>query len=119
RVSFPEDGGGYPGPESAAVALFQCYATPTGVVSHFGEHPEVTDYRSEATTVDGHAAWIVLAAHRCEDPELLKTSRAAIVTSTVLETPNGPSALVSDVAADQPDHVKNLEDIIASLDVVE
>ena len=119
RVSFPEDGGGYPGPESAAVALFQCYATTTGVVSHFGEHPEVTDYRSEATTVDGHAAWIVQATYHFEDPELLKTSSASIVTSIVVETPNGPSALVSDVAADQPDHVKNLEDIIASLDVVE
>ena len=69
--------------------------------------------------MDGHAAWIVQATYHFEDPELLKTSSASIVTSIVVETPNGPSALVSDVAADQPDHVKNLEDIIASLDVVE
>ena len=119
RVSFPEAEGGYPGLETAAVAIFQCYATTSGVVSHFGEHPEVTDYRSEIMTVDGEAAWIVQATYHFEDPELLKTSSASIVTSIVVETPEGPSALVSDVAADQPEHVQNLEDIIASLDVVE
>lgn len=119
RVSFPEDEGGYPGLEAAAVAIFQCYATTSGVVSHFGEHPEVTDYRSEVMTVDGEAAWIVQATYHFEDPEVLKTSSASIVTSIVVETPEGPSALVSDVAADQPEHVQNLEDIIASLDVVE
>ncbi|AXK44401.1 hypothetical protein [Brachybacterium saurashtrense] len=119
RVSFTEEEGGYPGLENAAVAIFQCYATTSGVVSHFGEHPEVTDYRSEATTVDGEAAWIVQATYHFEDPEILETSSASVVTSIVVETPNGPSALASDVAADQPDHVEGLEEIIASLDVVE
>ena len=119
RVSFPEDEGGFPGLENAAVAIFQCYATTSGVVSHFGEHPEVTDYRSEALTVDGEAAWIVQATYHFEDPEKLETSSASIVTSIVVETPDGPSALASDVAADQPEHVQNLDDIIASLDVVE
>ena len=119
RVTFPEDEGGYPGLENASVAIFQCYATTSGVVSHFGEHPEVTDYRSEALTVDGEAAWIVQATYHFEDPEMLETSSASIVTSIVVETPEGPSALASDVAADQPDHVQDLEDIIASLDVVE
>lgn len=119
RVDFPEDEGGYPGRENAAVAIFQCYATTTGVVSHFGEHPEVTDYRSEALTVDGEAAWIVQATYHFEDPEKLETSSASIVTSIVVDTPDGPSALASDVAADQPEHVQNLDDIIASLDVIE
>ena len=119
RVSFPEEEGGYPGLEASSVAIFQCYATTAGVVSHFGEHPEVTDYRSEVMTVDGTAAWIVQATYHFEDPEVLDTSSASIVTSIVVETPNGPSALASDVAADQPEHVQNLEDIIASLDVVE
>jgi len=119
RVAFPEDEGGYPGLEAAAVAIFQCYATTSGVVSHFGEHPEVTDYRSEVMTVDGTAAWIVQATYHFEDPEVLNTSSASVVTSIVVETPEGPSALASDVAADQPEHVQNLEDIIASLDVVE
>jgi hypothetical protein len=119
RVTFPEDEGGYPGLEAAAVAIFQCYATTSGVVSHFGEHPEVTDYRSEVMTVDGTAAWIVQATYHFEDPELLETSSASVVTAIVVETPEGPSALASDVAADQPEHVQNLEDIIASLDVVE
>ena len=110
RVTFPEDEGGYPGLENASVAIFQCYATTSGVVSH---------YRSEALTVDGEAAWIVQATYHFEDPEVLETSSASIVTSIVVETPEGPSALASDVAADQPDHVQDLEDIIASLDVVE
>src|SRR5699024_8455680 len=87
RVTFPEDEGGYPGLENAAVAIFQCYATTSGVVSHFGEHPEVTDYRSEALTVDGEPAWIVQATYHFEDPEMLETSSASIVTSIVVETP--------------------------------
>ncbi len=117
-VEFPEDEGGYPGLEAASVAIFQCYATTAGVVSHFGQSPEVTDYRSEPMTVDGHAAWIVQATYHFEDPEMLETTSASIVTAIVVETPAGPSAVASDVAADQPDHVQNLEDIIASLTVV-
>lgn len=119
RVDFPEDEGGYPGLENAAVALFQCYATTTGVLSFFGENPQVTDYRSEVMTVDGEAAWIVQATYHFEDPDLLESSKASSVTAIVVETPNGPSALVGDVAADVPEHAANLEEIIASLEVVE
>lgn len=119
RVTFPEDEGGYPGPESAAVSIFQCYATTAGVLSHFGENPEVTDYRSESMTVDGHPAWIVQATYHFEDPDMLQSSSASIVTSIVVEGPDGPSALASDVAADQPEHVAALEEIIAGLDVVD
>lgn len=119
RVQFSEEEGGYPGLETSAVAIFQCYATTSGVLSHFGENPEVTDYRSEAMSVDGTAAWIVQATYHFEDPDMLETSSASVVTSIVVETPNGPSGLASDVAADNPDHAQNLEDIIASLDVIE
>lgn len=119
RVSFPEDEGGYPGLESAAVAIFQCYATTSGVITTFGENPEVTDYRTEPLTVDGYPAWIVQATYHFEDPDQLATSSASIVTSIVVEGPDGPSGLASDVAADHPDHVANLEAIIASLEVVE
>lgn len=119
RVVFPDSEGGYPGIERAAVAVFQCYATTSGVITHFGENPEVTDYRTEAMEVDGYPAWIVQATYNFEDPDMLKTSSASIVTSIVVEGPNGPSALASDVAADHPDHVQELEQIIASLDVIE
>ncbi len=118
RVVWPEDEGGYPGLETTAVALFQCYATTSGVVGHFGENPTVTDYRSEVMTVDGDPAWIVQATYNFEDPDILDSTSASIVTSLVVETEGGPSALVSDVAADVPDHAQSLEDIIASLDVV-
>src|SRR5699024_2044324 len=119
RVTLPKDEGGYPARDNPAVAIFQCYATTSGVLSHFGELPEVTDYRSEALSVDGERAWSVQATYHSEEPEMLETSSASIVTAIVVETPAGPSALASDVAADQPAHVQALEDIIASLDVVE
>lgn len=119
EVAFPEEEGGYPGLESAAVAIYQCYATTSGVISHFGQNPQVTDYRSEAMTVDGHPAWIVQATYHFEDEDVLETTSASSVTSIVVETPDGPSAMVGDVAADRPEHAQNLEDIIASLDVVE
>lgn len=119
KVTFPEEEGGYPGLESAAVSLFQCYATTAGVLSHFGENPEVTDYRTESITVDGHPAWIVQATYHFEDPDMLESSSASVVTSIVVEGPDGSSALVSDVAADHPEHMQALEDIIASLDVVD
>src|SRR5699024_8987849 len=117
RVTFPEAEGGYPGLEPAAVAIFQCYATTAGVTFAFGENPEVTDYSSESLTVDGHSAWIVQATYHFEDPDTLESSSASIVTSIVVEGPDGASAMVSDVAADHPEHVASLEEIIASLDV--
>ena len=118
KATWPEDEGGYPGLEPAAVAVFQCYATTAGVVSHFGEKPEVTDYRSEATTVDGYPAWIVQATYHFEDPDMLSSSSASVVTSIIVEGPDGPSALASDVAADKPEHTEELAEIIASLKVV-
>ncbi|MGY5764062.1 hypothetical protein ACXET9_02525 [Brachybacterium sp. DNPG3] len=119
RVSWPENEGGYPGLEPTAVALFQCYATTAGVLSQFGENPTVTDYRSETFDVDGYSGWIVQATYHFEDPDSLSTTSASIVTSIVVETDDGASALVSDVAADHEDHVQGLEEIIASLTVVD
>lgn len=120
EVQWPDDeDGGYPGTEQAAVAIFQCYATTAGVLSHFGENPTVTDYRTESTDVDGHEAWIVQATYHFEDPDMLSTTSASVVTSIVVETDNGPMALASDVAADHEDHVAELEEIIASLEVVD
>lgn len=118
RVVFPEDEGGYPGLEPAAVAIFQCYATTAGVIGAFGENPEVTDYRSEAITVDGAPAWIVQATYHFEDSEMYSTTSASVVTSIVVETPDGASALASDVAADHEDHVAELQEMIDSLEVV-
>lgn len=118
RVTFPDSEGGYPGSQAAAEAIFQCYATTSGVVDYFGENPTVTDYRTEATTVDGYPAWIVQATYHFEDEKILETTSASVVTSIVVETPDGQSALASDVAADQPQHVADLEAIIASLKVV-
>ncbi|MCL6422994.1 hypothetical protein Bequi_06255 [Brachybacterium sp. JHP9] len=118
-LDWPDDvDGGYPGMEEAAVAVFQCYATTSGVRQGFGEHPTITDYRSEATTVDGHPAWIVQATYHFTDPDYLSSSSASIVTSIVVETDDGPQALASDCAADVPAHVEDLEEIIASLKVV-
>lgn len=117
RVAWPEDQGAYPGAESAAITIFQCYATSANLIQEFGDKPEVTDYRSEATTVDGVPGWIVQATYHFDNSSL-KTTDQSIVTSLVVDTPGGPSVLVSDVAADHPDHVQELSDIIASLKVV-
>jgi hypothetical protein len=118
-VDWPDGvDGGYPGTEDAAVAIFQCYATTGGVLEGFGEHPTITDYRSEATDVDGHEAWIVQATYHFEDPDYLSTTKASIVTSIVVETDDGPQALASDVAADVPEDAKAIDDIVDSLAVV-
>ncbi|PWH07672.1 hypothetical protein DEO23_03350 [Brachybacterium endophyticum] len=117
-VEWPDEEGGYPGTEDAAVAIFQCYATTSGVLVGFGENPTVTDYRSEKTEVDGHQAWIVQATYHFENPDFIKDSSASIVTSIVVETDDGPQALASDVAADVPEHADALEEIIETLKVV-
>lgn len=119
RVVYPGGDDPYPGLEDAAVDLFQCYATTSGVLVAFGENPLVTDYRSEVTTVDGYEAWIVQATYNFEDPEYLATSSASVVTVIAVDTPGGPSALASDVAADVESHREDLDAIIASLKVVE
>ncbi|WP_460476064.1 hypothetical protein [Brachybacterium huguangmaarense] len=116
RVSWPEREGGYPGDETAAVAIFQCYVTSAGLRSYFGDSPQVTDYRSEPTTVDNTPGWIVQATYHF-DAGLATTDRS-IVTAIVVDTPGGQSALVSDVAGDHEDHVDDLHAIIDSLEVV-
>lgn len=118
RATFPKDEGGYPGDEEAAVAVFQCYATSTGVIEYFGDKPTVTDYRSEATRIDGHDAWIVQATYTFEKKQLDATN-SSVVTSIIVDTKNGPSVLVSDAAADVPEHKQGLEDILKSLRVTE
>ncbi|MCS6711406.1 hypothetical protein JSY14_04980 [Brachybacterium sp. EF45031] len=116
RVEFPQEEGGFPGMEPAAVAIFQCYATSAGVLDMFGENPTITDYRSEPTTVDGRDAWIVQATYHFEERQLSTTS-ASTVTAMVVDTPGGPSGLASDVAADVPQHATDLEAILGSLRV--
>ena len=49
---------------------------------------------------------------------MLSSTSASVVTSIVVEGPDGPSALASDVAADHEDHVAELEEMISSLKVV-
>lgn len=123
RVQWQEDiEGAYPGTEQMAVTMFQCYATHFNVVEQFGKNPTVTNYKSESLTVDGYPAWIVQATYGFDENSQsmpLETTDASIVTAIVVETPKGPSALVSDVAADHPDHVKGLEEAIASLEVTD
>lgn len=119
RLDWPVEDGAYPGTEAMAVILFQCYATHFNVSQQFGNDPTVSDYRSEATTVDGHDAWIVQATYTFDETTTLSTTQASVVTTIVVDTPGGPSALVSDVAADRPAHVAALETAIASLEVTE
>ncbi len=123
RVEWQEDvEGTYPGTEQMAVTMFQCYATHFNVVEQFGKNPTVTNYKSESMTVDGHPAWIVQATYGFDENTKgmpLQTTDSSVVTAIIVETPNGPSALVSDVAADHPEHVKGLEEAIASLKVTE
>lgn len=116
RVTWPKKDGSYPGAEKAAVTIFQCYATSAGLIGTFGDKPKVTDYRTEATTVDGTAGWIVQATYHFNAKNLASTHES-IVTSLVVDTPGGPSVLISDVAGDHPDHVKALHSIISSLKV--
>lgn len=117
RVDFPESEGGYPGAKDAAVTIFQCYATTSSLIQEFGDQPQVTDYRSEKITVDGKEGWIVQATYHFDNSDLQTTDQSR-VTAIVVDTPGGPSAFISDVAADHPDHVQALDDIIASLKVV-
>ncbi|WP_058234871.1 hypothetical protein [Devriesea agamarum] len=109
-------GGPYPGNEKAAAALFQCYATSASVYEQFGDDSSITDYRSEQMTVDGHSAWIVQATYHFPKRNLSTTS-SSIVTSIVVDTPHGHGVLISDVAADYPEHVQALHEAIASLRV--
>lgn len=120
RVHWDEDAdGAYPGTQKAAEALFQCYTTHSGVITYFGDTPEVRDYRSEAIRVDGHEAWIVQATYLTDESAGLTTTEASIVTTVVVETPNGPSVLFSDVAEEYTAHVQALENAIAKLTVIE
>ncbi|MFL0456720.1 hypothetical protein ACH0CV_05185 [Brachybacterium paraconglomeratum] len=92
KVEFPEEEGGYPGAEEAARAIFLCALEPEQGEELYGDPAMLRNYRDEATTVDGHDAWIVSADVVISDLALLHSTDAWRRVVIVVDTPNGPAA---------------------------
>src|SRR5699024_10278221 len=80
--------------------------------------PELADYRDEATTIDGHPAWIVSAEVQVSDPALLHTTEAWRQVVIVVDTPDGPAAFDGGAANGHDQQVQDLETMLEGLRVL-
>ena len=118
RVDFPEEEGGYPGAQDAARAIFQCGLSREQVAEVYGSPPELTNYRDEAFTVDGHEAWIVTADVVLAETALLDSTDTWRLTVIVVDTPDGPVAFDGGAAIGLDQQVTDLEAMIEGLRVL-
>lgn len=118
RVDFPEEEGGYPGAQDAARAIFQCGLSREQVAEVYGSPPELTNYRDEAYTVDGHDAWIVTADVVLAETAMLDSTDTWRLTVIVVDTPDGPAAFDGGAAIGLDQQVTDLETMIEGLRVL-
>lgn len=118
KVEFPEEEGGYPGAEEAARAIFLCALEPEQGEELYGDPAMLRNYRDEATTVDGHDAWIVSADVVISDLALLHSTDAWRRVVIVVDTPNGPAAFDGGAALGHDQQVRDLESMVEGLTVL-
>ena len=117
-VEFPEEEGGYPGAEEAARAIFLCALEPEQGEELYGDPAMLRNYRDEATTVDGHDAWIVSADVVISDLALLHSTDAWRRVVIVVDTPDGPAAFDGGAALGHDQQVADLETMLEGLTVL-
>ncbi|WP_062947056.1 hypothetical protein [Brachybacterium sp. sponge] len=118
KVEFPEEEGGYPGAEEAARAIFLCALEPEQGEELYGDPAMLRDFRSEATTVDGHDAWIVSADVAISDLALLHSTDAWRRVVIVVDTPDGPAVFDGGAALGHDQQVADLEAMVEGLTVL-
>lgn len=117
-VEFPEEEGGYPGAEEAARAIFLCALEPEQGEEIYGDPAMLRNHRDEATTIDGHDAWIVSADVEVSDLALLHSTDAWRRVVIVVDTPGGPAAFVGGAALGHDQQVADLDTMIEGLRVL-
>lgn len=117
-VEFAEDEGGYPGAEEAARAIFQCSLTREQGEEIYGSPAQLRNLRDEATTIDGHDAWIVSADVEISDLAILHSTDAWRLVVIVVDTPSGPAAFDGGAALGHSQQVTDLEAMIDGLRVL-
>ncbi len=118
KVEFPEEEGGYPGAEEAARAIFLCALEPEQGEELYGDPAMLRNYRDEATTVDGHDAWIVSADVVISDLALLHSTDAWRRVVIVVDTSDGPAAFDGGAALGHDQQVRDLEAMVEGLTVL-
>ena len=118
KVEFPEEEGGYPGAEEAARAIFLCALEPEQGEELYGDPAMLRDFRSEATTVDGHDAWVVSADVVISDLALLHSTDSWRRVVIVVDTPDGPAAFDGGAALGHDQQVADLEAMVEGLTVL-
>jgi hypothetical protein len=117
-VEFPEEEGGYPGAEEAARAIFRCALEPEQGEEIYGDPAMLRNLRDEATTIDGHDAWIVSADVEISDLALLHSTDAWRRVVIVVDTPDGPAAFDGGAALGHDQQVADLEAMLEGLTVL-
>ena len=118
KVEFPEEEGGYPGAEEAARAIFLCALEPEQGEELYGDPAMLRNYHEEATTVDGHDAWVVSADVVISDLALLHSTDSWRRVVIVVDTPDGPAAFDGGAALGHDQQVADLETMLEGLTVL-
>lgn len=116
-VEFPEEEGGFPGAEEAARAIFLCGLEPEQGEEIYGDPAMLRDYRDEATTIDGHDAWIVSADVEISDLALLHSTDQWRRVVIVVDASDGPAAFDGGAALGHDQQVADLEAMLEGLTV--
>ena len=114
-VEFPEDEGGYPGAQAAAVAMMQCSLTGTDPEELYGPEPEIREYNEESFSVDGHEGWRVTATVALADDVEFSVTDAWTLEVIVIDGPEGPVGFLGGAATGMEEQVADLEAMLASL----
>ncbi|MCT1384614.1 hypothetical protein M4D54_03040 [Brachybacterium sp. p3-SID1565] len=117
QVEWPQEQGGYPGPERAAMAYVQCHLTRPEGIAVYGEEPLMTEYVSEATEVDGHEAWMVRGVVELKEPGTITEYGSVEIVAIVVETPSGPAVFKVSAPADVPDRAADVDAMVDSISV--
>lgn len=118
KVEFPEEEGGYPGAEEAARAIFLWALEPEQGEELYGDPAMLRDFRSEATMVDGHDAWVVSADVAISDLALLPSADSWRRVVIVVDTLDGPAAFDGGAALGHDQQVADLEAMVEGLTVL-
>lgn len=104
----------YPGDETASERIFTCMASNGAAWDGHTKGRSIQDQTTEAVTVDGMDGFRTEGEiHFAEDDlELTDASRLVVI---VVDTPEGPSVFLGDVAIGVTEHEEGLEAAIESL----
>lgn len=119
RVVYTEEEGGMPDLATATRHLFECSITMDDSIELFGEEPVVTNLAEEDITVDGIPGRRLTAEVEIREEAGLAPSTRLRYIVTVVDTPNGPSGIVTGAVDDLDGQLADQQAMADDIQVIE